>query len=88
MSGADEQRAAAHQVRGDELIERIKEFVHEGNIRRIKVTRDDGNVVLDVPVTAGVIVVIMSPLVTALAAVAALTADYTIEIERKEPSDG
>ncbi len=79
--------AASHRVGGDELIDRIKDLVREGNIRRIKVTRDDGTVVLDVPVTAGVIVVMLSPLLTALAAVAALTADYTIEIERKDDAD-
>ncbi|MFD0883326.1 DUF4342 domain-containing protein [Streptosporangium algeriense] len=75
------------RVRGAELAEKIKEFIHEGNICRIIVKNAHGHTVLEVPVTVGVVAFIAAPVVTAVGALAALAAEWSIEVERDEPGD-
>ncbi|MGC5015711.1 DUF4342 domain-containing protein [Streptosporangium sp. DT93] len=70
------------RVRGAELAERIGEFIHEGNVRRIIVKNAHGHTVLEVPVTVGVVAFIAAPAVTAVGALAALAAEWSVEVER------
>ncbi|WP_336206782.1 DUF4342 domain-containing protein [Nonomuraea sp. LPB2021202275-12-8] len=70
------------KVHGTELAERIKKLIHEGNVRRIIVKDSHGRTVLEVPVTVGVGAFILAPVVTAVSALAALAAEWTIQIER------
>ena len=72
------------RVTGEGLVAKVKELAHEGNIRRIIVKGEDGHTVLEIPVTVGVVGALMVPTLTAIAAVAALAAEWTIEIERRE----
>lgn len=74
-------RETAH-VEGRALVEKVKELIHEGNVRRITVKNDQGHTVLEVPVTAGVVAFIAAPVVTAVGAIAALANHWSIEIER------
>ncbi|MBB2915607.1 acid phosphatase family membrane protein YuiD [Streptosporangium becharense] len=76
------------RVHAGELAEKIKEFIHEGNIRRIFVKNVHGHTVLEVPVTVGVVAFIAAPVVTAVGALAALAAEWSIEVERDEQGDG
>jgi hypothetical protein len=71
-------------VKGGHLVEKVKELVHEGNVRRIIIKDSDDKTVLDMPVTAGVIGFLAAPTLTAIAAFAALAADYSIEVEREQ----
>lgn len=71
-----------HEVRGENLVDRIKELVREGNVRRIRVKNDDGRVLFEIPLTVGVVGVALIPVWVALGAIAALAAHYTIEVER------
>ncbi|HET7477421.1 MAG TPA: DUF4342 domain-containing protein [Dermatophilaceae bacterium] len=73
-------------VKGRHLVEKVKELVHEGNVRRISIKDSGGKTVLEVPVTVGVVGFIVAPAVAALGALAALAADYTIEVERDTPT--
>lgn len=72
------------RVKGEALVDKVKELIHEGNVRRIIVKNDEGHTVMEVPVTVGVVGAIVAPVVTAIAAIAALAAEWTIEIERRE----
>jgi hypothetical protein len=72
-------------VTGGHLVETVKELVHEGNVRRIIIKDTDGKTVMEVPVTVGVIGFLVAPSIAALGAVAALAADYSIEVERDVP---
>jgi hypothetical protein len=72
------------KVRGELLAAKVKELLHEGNVRRIVVKNDEGHTVMEIPVTAGVIAVVALPIVTAVGAIAALANDWTIEVHRKE----
>ena len=68
-------------VSGSQLVEKVKQLIHEGNIRRIRVLQE-GRVVMEIPLTAGAIAVVAAPLLAALGAFAALVTECTIEIEK------
>lgn len=74
-------------VKGRQLVEKVKELVHEGNVRRIIIKDSDGKTVMEVPVTVGVVGFLVAPTLAALGALAAIAADYSIEVERDLPSD-
>lgn len=75
-------RTEEQRVSSDSLVQRVKELVREGNVRRIKVKNDEGRTIFEIPLTLGVVGVALMPVWVALGAIAALAADYTLEIER------
>ncbi len=72
------------KVKGEELLQKIKELIREGNVSRIIIKDSDGKVFLEIPVTVGVVGVIFAPVLAAVGALAALVADFTIEVIRRE----
>jgi hypothetical protein len=60
----------------------IKEVIHEGNVRRITAKDDQGQTVIEIPVTAGVVAAVVAPVLVAVAALAALASHWKIEINR------
>jgi hypothetical protein len=68
-------------VRGNELVEKVKELVRKGNVTKIKVKQDD-RILIEIPVTAGVVGALVSPQLAIIGTVAALVSKCTIEIER------
>jgi len=80
------------KVTGDDLLKRVKELVHEGNVRRV-VVKQGSRTVVEFPVTVGVVGALAAPVLAALGAVAALLSECTIEVEREaeaapEPAPG
>ena len=77
-------------VSGSQLVEKVKQLIHEGNIRRVRVIHK-GNTILEIPLTIGapaaVAVALAAPLLAALGAFAALVTECTIEVEKIEKSD-
>ena len=75
-------------ITGNELVERIKELVAEGNVRRLIIRKPDGESLLEIPLTAGVavggVVTIMTPVLAAIGALAALIKDFRLEIVRTD----
>ena len=74
-------RREEFQVSGDALVEKIKELVHEGNIRRVIIKDRDGKTLLDIPLTMGVLGALVAPQLAALGALAALVSQATIIVE-------
>ncbi len=72
------------RVKGEELVEKIKQLLHEGNVSRLIIKDADGKVYLEIPVTFGVIGAILAPMLAAAGAVAAMVADLKIEVVRNE----
>lgn len=72
------------KVTGEELLSKIRELIREGNIRRIIIKNDKGETYLEIPVTIGLIGAIVAPVFAAIGALAALAANFTIVVERKE----
>jgi steroid delta-isomerase-like uncharacterized protein len=69
-------------VHGAHLVAKVKELIHAGNVRRINIKDSEGNSVLDMPVSVGVIGFLVAPTMTAIGTLGALAADYSIEVER------
>ena len=80
-------RTEEFTINGDQLIGRIKELLHEGDIRQITIKNEDGKVLLTVPLTIGVAgaaaTMIVAPVLAALGALAAIVARLTVVIERQ-----
>ena len=74
-------------VTAEELLSKIKELIHEGNVRKIIIKNDKGETYLEIPVTIGLIGAIVAPVFAAIGALAAFAANFTIEVERKEDND-
>jgi hypothetical protein len=72
------------RVTGDMLITKVKELLHEGNVRRIVLRDVEGRTIAEFPLTVGVFGAFLLPVWAALGAIAALAADLTILVERKE----
>jgi hypothetical protein len=76
------------EVAGGQLVERIKELVAEGNVRRLIIRSPDDKVILEIPLTAGAVVggvvTIIAPLLAALGALAALIAKVKVQVVRVE----
>ena len=73
-----------HQVRGDDLVSKVKEIIHEGNVRRIIIKDDDGKTLIEVPLTLGVVGAVLIPVWAAIGAIAALVTKCSIVVERAE----
>jgi hypothetical protein len=71
------------RIRGEELLARVKELVHEGNVRRLIIKNDEGTTLIEVPLTVGVIGAVLLPVWAAIGAIAALATDCTIVVERR-----
>ena len=75
-------------VTGNELVDRIKTLVAEGNVRRLIIRKPDGESLLEIPLTAGVavggVVTIMAPVLAPLGALAALIAEFKVEVIRED----
>ncbi|MFH1542073.1 MAG: DUF4342 domain-containing protein [bacterium] len=71
------------KVKGKELTEKVKNLVSEGNVRKISIKDKDGNVILSIPLTIGVVGAVLAPILAAVGAIAALVTDCTITVERK-----
>jgi len=78
-------RTEEFEVSGDKLVGKIKELVHEGNIRRISIKNEEGKVLISLPLTLGVVGAILAPQLAAVGAIAALVTHCTIVVEKVEP---
>ena len=76
------QRTQEFQLNGDEVVAKVKELIHEGNIRRITIKNEDGRTMLEVPLTLGLIGAALLPVFAAIGAAAALATKCTIVVER------
>ncbi|MDX2161078.1 MAG: DUF4342 domain-containing protein [bacterium] len=78
------------EVAGNQLVDRVKELIEEGNVRRLIIRNPDGRTLLEIPLTIGAVaggaLLFFNPVIAGLGAVAALVARVTIEIVREEPT--
>jgi len=73
-----------YSVSGSNLVDRVGELLHEGNVTRIIVKDEKGKTLLEIPATVGVIGVVLAPWLAALGVIAALVANCKIVVERRE----
>lgn len=75
-------RTEEFKVSGGEIINKIKELLHEGNIRRIILKDEQGKTFIEFPLTVGIVGVALLPVLAAIGAIAALVSKLTIVVEK------
>ncbi len=71
-------------VNGEELLAKVKSLINEGNIRRLIIKDEKGKVLVEFPLTFGVVGALFAPVLAAVGAIAALVTKCTIVVERRE----
>jgi len=72
------------KVKGEDLVKKIKEIIHKGNVHRIIIKNDEGKTYLEIPVNVGIVGALLVPVWAAIGALAALASHFTIEIQNIE----
>lgn len=75
------------KVNGEELLGKVKDLVREGNVRRVTIKNSEGKVLVEIPLTVGVVGALLAPPAAAIGAIAALVTECTIEVTRVEDPD-
>ena len=71
------------KVNGEELLKKVKELIKEGNVRKITIKDKTGKDLIVIPLTIGVVGVVLAPTLAAVGAIAALLSECTIAVERE-----
>ncbi len=77
-------RREEYTVNADNLVARVKELLHEGNVTRVIIKDEAGKELLEIPATIGVIGTVLAPWLAALGVIAALVTNCRIIVERRE----
>ena len=70
-------------VAGEDLLRKVKDLIAEGNVRRISIKDKQGKMLVELPLTIGVVGAALAPMLAAVRAIAALVTECTITIERE-----
>lgn len=70
------------KVVAQELVDKVKELVHEGNVRRIIIKDTQGNTFVEIPVTVAAVGIVLAPVLSAVAAIAAMASKFTVVVEK------
>ena len=73
-----------YKVKGKELLKKIEELIHQGNIRKIIIKTSEDKVYLEIPLTVGVIGTLCAPVAAAIGAMATMVANFKIEVVKKD----
>lgn len=80
--------AEVHHVKGEQLLAKVRELAQKGSMRRVIIKTPEGHTILEIPLALGVAAVLLNPTLVAVAAIAALAADYTVVGEEREKGVG
>ncbi len=79
-------RTEEFKLSGSDIINKIRELIHEGNIRKIILKDEEGKTFLEIPLTIGLVGALVAPVWAAIGAIAALVSKLTIVVERVDDS--
>ena len=74
-------------IHGVNLLQKVKELIEEGNVRKITITDKSGKELASFPLTVGVVGALLMPMLAAIGAIAALVTECTITVEREETAE-
>jgi hypothetical protein len=74
-------------VKGEQVLNKIKELVEEGNVRKISIHDKEGKEIMSFPLTIGLVGAVFAPILAAVGAMAALIGECTISVERDEAKE-
>lgn len=80
----DQFRTEEFKVEGEKLLAKIKELIHEGNIRKVIIKDKEGKTMMEIPMTFGVMGALIAPQLAAIGAIAALLTEATVVVEKTE----
>lgn len=83
---ADTTFTESFKVAGSQLLDAVKKLVHEGNVRRVIIKRE-AQTIAEFPLTVGVIGTVLAPVLAAVAAIATVIGECTVEVERARPAE-
>lgn len=72
------------RVKGEDLLAKVKQLISEGNVRRIIIKDKENKTLIEVPLTIGVVGIVLAPVLAAVGAIAALVTECTIIVERRD----
>jgi hypothetical protein len=72
------------KLQGEKVLNKVKELVKEGNVRKISIHEKDGKELMSFPLTLGVVGAVFAPVLAAVGALAALIGECSITVEREE----
>ncbi|HET7145306.1 MAG TPA: DUF4342 domain-containing protein [Anaerolineales bacterium] len=81
---SDQFRTEEFKVEGEKLLAKIKELIHEGNIRKVIIKDKEGKTMMEIPMTFGVMGALIAPQLAAIGAIAALLTEATVVVEKTE----
>jgi Domain of unknown function (DUF4342) len=85
-AGQQPENREEFQVMGAQLVTTVEQLLHEGNVRRI-IIKHEGHTVLEIPLTIGVVGVLVAPMLAAVGAIGTAVTNCTIEVVRTEPPE-
>jgi hypothetical protein len=71
------------KIEGKDLVKKVKELIHEGNIRRIIIKNEEDKVIVELPLTYGAVGALIAPVLAVVGTLAALLTKCTIVVEKK-----
>jgi hypothetical protein len=74
------------KVTGQQLVDTVKRLIHEGNVRHIIIKSENGDKLLEVPVTVATVGALILPVLAAVGALAALVTNCTIVVVKETES--
>ncbi|HZR22830.1 MAG TPA: DUF4342 domain-containing protein [Vicinamibacterales bacterium] len=83
---ADRTFKESFKVAADQLVDAVKKLLHEGNVRRV-IIKQETKTIAEFPLTIGVIGAVLAPMLAAVAAIATVVTDCTVEVEREIVDD-
>jgi len=78
----EKKRTEEFKISGGEVIDKIKDLIHEGNIRRVIIKNEEGQTLIEIPLTLGLVGVAIAPILAAVGAIAAMATKLTIVVEK------
>jgi len=80
----DRPRTEEFKLEGGKVLQKIKELIHQGNIRRIILKNEDGRTLIEIPLTLGLVGAALLPVFAAVGALATLVSRMTLVVEKAE----
>lgn len=77
-------RTEEFKLDGGKVLDKIKDLIHQGNIRRITLKNEEGKVLIEIPLTVGLVGVALLPVFAAVGAIAAVATRMTIVVEKTD----
>ena len=75
------------KVLGSELVEKVKELIHEGNVSRIIIKNEAGHTIVELPVTLAALGAVFAPVLAVVSAIATVVSKCTVVVEKRVPTD-